>query len=451
MNPTKLHKSLSVTMSGDVRPDEQLAVILKYKPSFVARGEVGALSDIAPSQSFHLVSAQATDATPSMIAALTDDPAVEMIWPDLPVHTWADTRVPLIGVPRVVDAGFGGQGVRIGIVDTGIDRDHPDFEGRIAAWRDLIDENADAAHDPNGHGTHVAGIAAGSGAAGGGRYKGVAPQAMLVIARALDAEGGGRTSTVMAGIEWAIDNGAQVVNISLGGPPYPADGTDALSVLCNAAVEAGIVVCVAAGNMGPAGHTIGAPSAARRVITVGASEATAGDPTDRVAGFSSRGPTGDGSAKPELIFPGVGIVSARAAGTGLGRPVDAHYTALRGTSQATPFATGAVALLLSANPRLKPDEVRERLVRGAERLPGVDVLAQGAGRGNAYNAFVNAQGRQLGAGAGAGTGAGAGAGSGAGSGGEGGGPAVPTPPSSPADSTARSGCLPASLGAFKGR
>ena len=427
MNPTKLHKSLSVTMAGDARPDERLPVIVKVKPTFVARGEMAALSDVAPSLSFHLVAAQATEATPALIAALTDDPAVEMIWPDLPVHTWTDARVELVGAPRVWGAGFSGQGVKIGVVDTGLDGDHPDFAGRVAAWRDFVDDGGEAPRDPNGHGTHVAGIAAGSGAASQGRYRGVAPDAQLVVARVLDADGGGRTSTVMAGVEWAIENGARIINISLGGPPYPADGTDALSVLCNAAVDAGIVVCVAAGNMGPAGHTIGAPSAAKRVITVGATESAPGDHGDRVAGFSSRGPTGDGSAKPDLVFPGSGIVSARAAGTALGRPIDERYTALRGTSQATPFASGTAALLLSANSRLGPDEIRERLVRGAERLVGVDPLAQGAGRGNAYHAFVNAQGQPLGH--------------------AGGGEA---PAGGTAGGAARAGCLPGALAARRG-
>ncbi|MEO8083097.1 MAG: S8 family peptidase [Ardenticatenales bacterium] len=431
MNPTKLHKSLSVTMTGDMRSDELLPVILKLRPGFIARGELRALTDVAPTQSYRMLSAQATDATAAQIAALTDDPSVEMIWPDLPVHTWTDQRVPLIGAPRVWGAGFTGQGIAIGIIDTGLDGEHPDFADRVKAWRDFVDTQADGGpRDPNGHGTHVAGIAAGSGVASGGRYRGVAPDAQLVIARVLDAEGGGRTSTVMAGVEWAVEQGARVINISLGGPPYPADGTDALSVLCNAAVDQGVVVCVAAGNMGPAGHTIGAPSAAKRVITIGASEARAGDAGDRVAGFSSRGPTGDGSAKPDLIFPGDGIVSARAAGTSLGRPVDERYTALRGTSQATPFATGTAALLLSANPRLAPDDVRERLVRSAQRLPGVDALAQGAGRGNAYNAFVNALGTPLG---------------GEPAGGDA--PAQPTPTAGPPSQ--RAGCLPAAMGMFK--
>ena len=334
-------------------------------------------------------------ATPAQIAALTDDPSVELIWPDLPVHAWIDDAVPLIHAPRVWESGFTGSGVKVAILDTGLDAGHPDFADRLTAWRDFVEPDNQDAKDPNGHGTHVAGIAAGSGQASGGRYRGVAPEASLVIARVLDGGGNGRTSQVMAGIEWAVAQGAQVINISLGGPPYPADGTDALSTLCNAAVEAGVVVCAAAGNMGPSGHTVGAPGAAERVITVGACVADPAAALDSVAEFSSRGPTGSGRVKPDLVMPGVGLVAPLAAGTSLGTPVGQQYMSLSGTSQATPVATGVVALLLQANSRLTPDEVKLRLTRGAHRLPDATANEQGAGRGDAYNTFVSAEGTPL--------------------------------------------------------
>jgi serine protease AprX len=270
-------------------------------------------------------------------------------------------------------------------VDSGIDAQHPDFEGRLVEYTDFIG-NGDAPSDPNGHGTHVAGIAAGSGAASGGRLKGVAPDAGLVVARVLDGSGGGRTSGVMAGIEWAIEQGAQVINLSLGGPPFPSDGTDALSLLCDAAWQQGVVVCVAAGNLGPSRQTIGSPGAARNVITVAATNGRASG--DSVADFSSRGPTGDGRLKPDLCMPGVDVVAPRARGTVLGQPVDEHYTSLRGTSQATPMVSGAAALLLQANPRLKPDDIKQRMVQGAVRLAGLEAVVQGAGRGDAFNALV---------------------------------------------------------------
>ncbi len=398
MNPAKLHSSLAAAVAAKTLPTEEpLPIIVRVRPAAVARGELTTLARVAPEHEFGLLNARAMWATSATIAQLTADPTVDLIWPDLPVHTWLDDAVPLIQAPRVWSSGFTGRGVKVAVLDTGVDAAHPDLAGRVAAYRDFVDPAASGSPgDPNGHGTHVAGIIAGSGVGSGGRYRGVAPDADLVVARVLDASGNGRTSLVMAGLEWAVQEGARVINISLGGPPFPSDGTDALSALCNAAVEHGVVVCVAAGNMGPGGHTIGSPSAAERVITVGACEGEPASATDHVATFSSRGPTADGRAKPDLVFPGVGIVAARGSGTALGEVVDSQYTAVSGTSQATPMATGTAALLLEANARLAPADVKARLIRAARRLPDTDALAQGSGRGDAYNAFTGAEGTPLG-------------------------------------------------------
>lgn len=403
MNPAKLHHALSSVVSVASVDPQSMPIIVRIRPGPVARGEMRALSIFGVHHQFRLMPARALSADMAEISRLSDDPAVDMIWPDLPVHSWLDEAVPLISVPRVWQSDFTGKGVKVAILDTGIDGEHPDFSGRISAWRDFVDPegpDADRPRDPNGHGTHVAGIVAGSGRASDGRFRGVAPDAELVVARVLDEAGNGRTSTVMAGVEWAVEQGAQVINISLGGPPFPSDGTDALSYLCNAAVDLGVVVCAAAGNLGPSGHTVGSPGAAAKVITVGACEGDPASAADRIARFSSRGPTGDGRPKPDLVFPGVGIVSTRSAGTALGEVLDAHYTGLSGTSQATPLATGTAALVLEANPSLKPAEVKRRLVDGAERLPETEPLAQGAGRGDAYHAFAGSRGEPLGGGPG---------------------------------------------------
>ncbi|RIL08745.1 alkaline serine protease [bacterium] len=397
MNAAKLHGALAATVSAkSMGVVGALPIIVKTRPGPVARGEMAILATVDACQQYGLVNARAVMATPEVIAQLTQDPTVDMIWPDLPVHAWLDDAVPLVHAPRVWESGFTGQGVRVAVLDTGIDPAHPDFSGRIAAYRDFVDPAASGpARDPNGHGTHVAGIIAGSGGASDGRWRGVAPDADLVIARVLDATGNGQTSIVMAGLEWAVQQGAQIINISLGGPPFPSDGTDALSTLCNAAVDHGVVVCVAAGNTGPNGHTIGAPSAAEKAITVGATDGDPSSSVDRVAFFSSRGPTADGRAKPDVCFPGVGIVAPRAAGTDLGEAVNARYASLSGTSQATPMAAGAAALLLQSNPRLTPADIKLRLTRGAHGLPGFDALAQGTGRGDAYTAFTGSQGAPL--------------------------------------------------------
>jgi serine protease AprX len=188
-------------------------------------------------------------------------------------------------------------------------------------------------------------------------------------------------SGVMAGVEWAVDRGVQVINLSLGGSGS-SDGQDALSLTCNAAVARGIVVCAAAGNEGPTARTIGSPGAAADVITIGAT-----DRRDRVASFSSRGPTRDGRTKPDVCFPGVDIVAARAAGTTMGSPLGEWYTASSGTSMATPHAAGLAALLLQARLGSSPAQIKQALMETALDL-GVDANTQGAGRARADHALA---------------------------------------------------------------
>lgn len=362
--------------------EEEIPVIAKYR--------TGISSEIISARAvpmgcqvqyvYRHIPARAMTMRAGDIAAYAADDDVERVWADLPVHTWLDASVPLLEVPGVWADSGRGAGVKIGIVDTGIDPAHPDFAGRIRATRDFTGKGSVA--DGHGHGTHVASIAAGSGAASGDKYVGVAPEALLCVAKVLADNGGGMMSDVMAGIEWVVDEGAQVINLSLGAPG-PGDGDDALSALCDAAVEEGVVVCAAAGNSGPGASTVGPPGVARLVITIGAS-----DKSDGIASFSSRGPTADGRTKPDVVFPGVGIVAARASGTSMGTPVDDHYTSASGTSMATPHATGAVALLLEAYPKLTPAEVKDVLKRTARNL-GLDANTQGAGRAQVYSAYAS--------------------------------------------------------------
>lgn len=365
-----------------VAAEEEIKVIVKYRTG-IATDAISARAVPTGGQVkyvYRRIPARAMTLRAGDIAAYAADEAVERVWPDLPVHTWLDASVPLLEVPRVWADGHRGTGVKIAIVDTGIDPTHPDFAGRIQATRDFSGKGSVA--DGHGHGTHVASIAAGSGAAGGGKYVGVAPEALLCVAKVLADNGGGMMSDVMAGIEWAVDEGARVINLSLGSPG-PGDGDDALSTLCDAAVAEGVVVCVAAGNAGPGASTVGPPGVARLVITAGAT-----DKSDGIAGFSSRGPTADGRTKPDVVFTGVGIVAARAAGTGMGAPVSDHYTSASGTSMATPHATGAVALLLGAYPHLTPAEVKDVLMRTAKNL-GLEGNTQGSGRAQVYNAYAS--------------------------------------------------------------
>lgn len=374
MAQNKIAKGLSRRMElGD---EAELSIIVKYARPLPAARVPHAVAATGPSRAFKLFPGAALRATPPTIAALNQDPEVIRIWSDERVRCCLDVSVPLAGVPRVWASGFTGQGVRIAVVDTGIDPYHPDFGGRIEAMADFTEEGI---HDQDGHGTHVAGIAAGDGRASKGRYRGVAPEASLHIAKVLDRQGEGLMSQVIAGLEWSLEQAADVVNLSLGGEP-PCDGNDPLSEACDILAERGVVLCVAAGNAGPGPAGIGPPGCAHQVLTVGAST-----DEDHVAEFSSRGPTQDGRLKPDLVFPGVDITSCRADGTALGQPLDRRYTQISGTSMAAPHAAGVAALILEARPDLTPSDVRRIMTETARDLGSV-VYAQGAGRGDALAA-----------------------------------------------------------------
>ncbi len=375
----KLTRGLLKTLCLTEDAQTPLSVIVQYRPDpRVLRGQ-RRFHGVAVRRSFHLRPFDQMHATPEAIYRLESDPDVQCIYEDLPVRALLDYSVSHIGVPAAWEDGLTGQGIKIAVIDTGIDPLHPDFEGRIVASADYTGEGVE---DLNGHGTHCASIAAGTGAKSDGKYRGVAPDASLYIAKSLDAQGNGMMSDVMAGIEWAVDQGVDVISLSLG-TAGPSDGTDALSEMCDAAVDAGVVTCVAAGNDGPGSYTVGAPGAAEKVITVGAAS-----DLDKIAPFSSRGPTRDGRLKPDVVLPGVDIVAARASGTAMGQTVDDDYTSASGTSMATPHAAGVCALLLESEPDLSPEEVKERL--GATAIDiDTDAYAQGQGRVDAWRALQN--------------------------------------------------------------
>ncbi|WP_158578666.1 S8 family serine peptidase [Spongiactinospora rosea] len=300
-------------------------------------------------------------------------PGLTQVWLDGKVRASLDKSTAQIGAPAVWKSGYTGAGVRVAVLDTGVDAAHPDLVGQVEAAQSLV-AGSDAA-DRFGHGTHVAAIIAGTGAASGGARKGVAPGARLLSGKVLGDDGAGHESWAIAGMEWAVRRGADVVNLSFGG--CCGDGTDPMSVAVDTLTETEDVLFVAAaGNRGQYGmQYIDSPAAATKALAVGAV-----DRRDRLTPFSSRGPRhADHAVKPDLTAPGAAIVSARAAGTGLGTPVDDHYTAADGTSMAAPHVAGAAALLAQARPDLGATGLKDTLTSTASD-GGARWFEQGAGR-----------------------------------------------------------------------
>ncbi|HTY91434.1 MAG TPA: S8 family serine peptidase [Methanocella sp.] len=308
-------------------------------------------------------------------------PNVKYVEKDQPVYALLDEAVPQIGADQAWSEGYTGLGVKVAVLDTGVDATHPDLNGtKVIAWRDFTGGNYTTPHDGHGHGTHVSGIIAGTGNASKGIYRGVAPDASLIEGKVLDDNGSGYNSWIISGMEWAVASGAQVISLSLGGNHSQAMDDEVAKVTAE-----GVVVVVAAGNSGPASNTIKCPGDAPAAITVGAV-----NKSDVIASFSSRGPNLDGSVKPDVTNVGVNIWSARASGTNTGMGTQ-YYIQMSGTSMATPMTSGVVALMLQRNSSLTPAQVKSILETTAKPLGGsVPNYIYGWGRVQAKYAVDNA-------------------------------------------------------------
>ncbi|GAA3907712.1 S8 family serine peptidase [Streptomyces lacrimifluminis] len=307
----------------------------------------------------------------------TASTAVEKLWLDGRRKASLDKSVPQIGAPTAWAAGYDGTGVKVAVLDTGIDTAHPDLTGQVVAEQDFSG-SASGTGDKSGHGTHVASTVAGTGARAGGTYKGVAPGAKILNGKVLDDGGFGSDSGIIAGMEWAVAQGADVVNLSLGGEDMP--GIDPLEETVNRlSAESDALFVISAGNSGEAGEsTVGSPGSADAALTVGAV-----DKSDQLADFSSRGPrVGDSGVKPDLTAPGVDITAASAAGSNLSEvyPSDIPgYLTISGTSMASPHVAGAAAILAQQHPDWTGERIKALLTGSAE--PGsYSSFQQGTGR-----------------------------------------------------------------------
>lgn len=264
----------------------------------------------------------------------------------------------LLALKSIYSRGITGKGITTAVLDTGIYA-HPDFlipQNRILYFQDFL-RNRRGPFDDNGHGTHVSGIIASGGRIADGSNIGVAPESRIVMLKVLAKDGSGKVNTMLKGMQWILMNhekyGIRIVNISVGMPVKNIENPEeeALVKKVEELWDAGLIVVVAAGNDGPAPHTITSPGTSRKVITVGTGKEAGGD-------YSGQGPVpGSCVCKPDIIAPATNILSCDNHGR--------NYKKRSGTSMATPVVSGTIALLLSNEPWLSNRDVKIRLMQSA--------------------------------------------------------------------------------------
>jgi serine protease AprX len=364
-----------------------------------------------------LINADVVELSNSQLRKLADSRSVRSMHHDRPTGGKMNRASVASGARAVQDLlGYDGAGIGVAVLDSGVTPWHDDLGYRgtnakvkvVAGQRTVkfVDfvNGLLTPYDDNGHGTHVSGTILGDGYDTRGARAGIAPAANLVSLKVLDARGGGYISNVIAALSWTVANKAtyniRVLNLSVGAAVTESYTTDPLCLAAKAAVDAGIVVVTAAGNLGKNPTTgvaqyggITAPGNAPWVLTVGgySHEGSISRNDDKIGPYSSRGPTArDFVAKPDVVAMGTGIVSLAAPGSTMyttkaayllkGSVATAYkpYLSLTGTSMAAPMVTGTVALMLQANPKLTPNLVKAIIEYTAQQYR-YDALTQGAG------------------------------------------------------------------------
>lgn len=299
----------------------------------------------------------------------------------------------VVGADLVWQQGVTGKGITVAVLDTGIaelpglTKDANNKSKRIVAWVDYV-ESSRKPVDPNGHGTHVAGIIANSEIGADGDWNGIAPNVKLAGVRVLNSTGYGTYKSVIQGLQWVLENkdkyNIRIVNLSLVAPVQSPYWADPLNEAVTRVWASGLTVIVAAGNEGDEPMSITVPGNNPYVVTVGAftDNFTPADwNDDYITPFSGAGPTLDGFVKPDVVAPGGHITSLIPKDSVLVKQypdnwIKKSYFNLAGTSQATAVVSGVAALILSNNPSLTPNEVKARLT--ATALPWVDAATEEA-------------------------------------------------------------------------
>ena len=305
---------------------------------------------------------------------------VKYLGADVVVKSQMNIASQEVKARTVNNSGYTGKGIGIAIIDTGL-YPHRDFlkpNNRIKAFKDFANKKL-LPYDDNGHGSFVAGVAAGSGYVSRGKYQGIAPGADIIAIKALDRRGSGHTSDILAALQWVADHyekyNIRVLSLSLGTEAKRISGIDAMVRAAEALWDKGIVVVAAAGNSGPESRTITSPGVSSKIITVGAVDdrRTIDISDDVIADFSSRGPVSN-RVKPDIVAPGVGVISVKndteyQSGQRI-RSLATSYTTLSGTSVATPIVSGGAALLLEKYPSWTPNQIKEALMNNAISVDG---------------------------------------------------------------------------------
>lgn len=387
----KIDDSLLTMLENDV--DKSIDLIISFEDDGLQKSPNRMLKQILGDDyttldvkhEFEIIDALVVNAPLRIVPILAENNFVNGIWEDKMVFaqdyselslynqidSYLDESSSIIGADSLWSLGFDGSGITIAIVDTGIDDSHPDLNGKVTAAKSFV--QGEDTQDYDGHGTHIAGIVAGTGAASSGNYKGIAPGATLVNSKALDKTGKGTMSGVIEAIEWATDK-SDIVCLSLGTLGSP---NDPLAQAVNSAVEKGVVVCAAVGNAGELGYlTAMTPAIATKAISVGSSVEDL-----EIASFSSKGFAPDGRSDPDIVAPGYQITS-----TASSKITSADYITWSGTSMSTPMIAGAAALLLQVDNNLTPEGVKAALLESATDLDS-DPNAQGAGLANVEAAY----------------------------------------------------------------
>lgn len=340
----------------------RVGVIVKYKSYVSIETKAYSITDVGGYVNLYhdFINAASGFIPANMLGVLQSNPNVEYVELDQEVYALAQTipwGITKINAPTVWNTGNKGAGIKIGVIDTGIDYNHEDLKSNYKGGYNYVAKTSDP-KDDHGHGTHVSGtIAALNNDIG---VVGVAPEAWIYAIKVLDSNGSGSYSNVISGIEWCINNGMQIMSASLGGGSF----SQALKDACDSAWNAGLVFCAAAGNSGgtgcPAtGGNVGYPAKYDSVIAIGAT-----DSGDALASFSSRGP------EVEVSAPGVAVLST--VPTGTCKMCDpSGYKQANGTSMATPHASGVCALIWKANPSYTNAQVRTCLQTGVLDLGAV--------------------------------------------------------------------------------